>query len=140
MDPRVLFPSPPTTPVTRLDRAEVDDVLDRLFAAPSIDAGQVPMHVPHRLDSGEMRLALAILEDALRCVLRHHDSPINEQRHAAREALEWMRSDDDAPPFSFVRVCQLFDLEPDWIRRTVRRFVRDSRTSGVPAGRTSCAA
>jgi len=123
MEIRNLLPSHPLTPARRLTGAEIDQVMERLFAPPSIDAGQVPMHGATRLESGEMRLALAVLEDALRCTLRHHDSRLVEQRQAAREAMEWIRSEDDSPPFTFVRICQLFDLDPDWIRDMVRRHV-----------------
>jgi hypothetical protein len=141
MDIRDLLPSPPTEPLPKLAREDVDALLDRLFAPPSVDVGQVPMHGRSRLDGGEMRLALAILEDALRCVLRHHASRIAEQRLAAQEALQWMLSNDDAPPFTFVRICQLFDLEPDWIRQAVRQrlFATDSRQA-AGAVRTSRAA
>ena len=141
MDIRNLLPSQPPTPVRRLNGADVEEVLERMFAPPSVDAGQVPMHVQSRLETGEMRLALAILEDALRCALRHHDSRITEQRIAAREAMEWIRSDDDSPPFTFVRVCQLFDLDPDWIRDTLHRnLFRAGMRTHEAAERTRCAA
>jgi len=123
MDIRHLLPSEPATPTPRLNSSDVEEVLERMFAPPSVDAGQVPMHARSRIDTGEMRLALAILEDALRCALRHHDSRITEQRLAAREAMDWLRSDDDSPPFTFVRICQLFDLDPDWIRDTLHRHL-----------------
>jgi hypothetical protein len=115
-------------------------MLARLFAAPSVDAGQVPMYAPSRLDSGERRLALAILEDALRCVVRHHGSRVAEQRQAAREAMDWMARDDDTPPFTFVRLCQIFELDPDWIRRLVRRQLLEARSRHAPAARTRRAA
>jgi hypothetical protein len=121
MNIRVLLPDPAPSPRARIGPAEVDDLVDHLFAAPSVDPGQVPMHVAARLESGEMRLALAVLEDALRCVLRHSGSRIREQDEAAREALAWMSSADDAAPFAFVRLCQLFDLDPDWLREMVLR-------------------
>jgi len=38
-----------------------------------------------------------------------------------------MHRDDDSPPFTFVRVCQLFNLDPDWIRSMVRRRLRRGR-------------
>lgn len=140
MDIRNLLPSGPVTPSRRLTSADIDQAIERLFAAPSVDPGQVPMHGATRLDSGEMRLALAILEDALRCALRHHDSRLVEQRQAAREAIEWMRSEDDAPPFSFVRICHLFDLDPDWIRDLVRRHVFRARCDATRDDRARCAA
>jgi hypothetical protein len=140
MDIRNLLPSQPPTPVRRLNGADVEEVLERMFAPPSVDAGQVPMHAQSRPETGEMRLALAILEDALRCAMRHHDSRITEQRIAAREAMEWIRSDDDSPPFTFVRVCQLFDLDPDWIRDTLHRHLFQTNVRHEAADRTRCAA
>ena len=116
MDIRNLLPDRSPEPEHRLSGAAVDDLMERMFAPPSVDVGQVPMNARCRIESGEMRLALAVLEDALRCALRHHDSRLVEQRQAARAALEWIRSEDDSPPFTFVRICQLFDLDPDWIR------------------------
>lgn len=140
MDIRNLLPPVPATPVRRLSSSDVEELLEQMFAPPSVDAGQVPMHAYTRLETGEMRLALAILEDALRCALRHHDSRITEQRLAAREAMDWIRSEDDSPPFTFVRVCQLFDLDPDWIRDTLHRRLYRSRTAHEAADRTRCAA
>ncbi|MEW6271879.1 MAG: hypothetical protein AB1689_21560 [Thermodesulfobacteriota bacterium] len=125
MDIKTLFPfaasGPPRGPV------DVEQCVARLFESTSVDAGQVPMYLAARLDSGERRLALAVLEEALRCVLHHHGSRVRRQRTAAHEALLWIASDDDAPPFAFVRLCQLFDLDPGWIRDMVRRRMRRDR-------------
>lgn len=140
MDIRNFLPSQPATPVERLSTAAVEELMERMFAPPAVDAGQVPMHVSARLETGEMRLALAILEDALRCALRHHDSRITEQRLAAREAMDWIRSEDDSPPFTFVRVCQLFDLDPDWIRDTLHRHLFQARVRHEVGDRTRRAA
>jgi len=140
MEIRNLLPSSPREPRRRLTGADVDDLIERMFAPPAVDAGQVPMNGRSRSESGEMRLALAVLEDALRCTLRHHDSRLVEQRQAAREAMDWMRSDDDAPPFTFVRICQLFDLDPSWIRETVHRHVFRDRRDATLDDRARCAA
>ena len=40
-----------------------------------------------RIDSGALRLSLAVLEDAMRCVLKHHEARRREQRAAARYVL-----------------------------------------------------
>lgn len=140
MDIRNVLPGRQPEPERRLTGSDVDELMERMFAPPSVDIGQVPMNGRTRIESGEMRLALAVLEDALRCTLRHHDSRLVEQRQAAREALEWIRSDDDSPPFTFVRICQLFDLDPDWIRETVQRHVFRSPHHATPDDRTRHAA
>lgn len=140
MDIRNLLPAPEPGPRRRLSGAAVEEMMSHLFAPPAVDADQVPMHGRSRRESGELRLALAVLEDALRCALRHHDSRLVEQRQAAREAIAWMRCDDDAPPFTFVRICQLFDLDPAWIREKVHRHVfrpRGHATHDDPARRAA---
>ena len=35
---------------------------------------------------------------------------------------EWVASDEDWGPFSFVRLCLVLDLEPAWTRRRIRRL------------------
>jgi hypothetical protein len=140
MEIRTLLPAPQAAPAPRLSGADIELVMARMFAPPSVDPGQMPMNVATRIDSGEMRLALAVLEDALRCTLRHHDSRVVEQQRAAREAMAWLQSDDDAPPFTFVCICQLFDLDPDWIRVTVQRGLHRTRGHANPDARTQRAA
>lgn len=139
MEIRFLLPDPNERPRHRLSGGDVEALLERTLAAPVVDPGQVPMHAPARLESGELRLALAVLEDALRCVLRHHDSPVEEQRLAAREALDWLGRDDDAP-FTFVRICQLFELDPSWLRSAVRQRLSRGRRGGDVADRARHAA
>ena len=140
MDIRTLLPTDLSAPARRLSGADGEELMERMFAPPAVDQGQIPMNAATRIDSGEMRLALAVLEDALRCVLRHHESRVVEQRQAAREAWQWMQSDDDSPPFTFVRICQLFDLDPSWIRSSVQRHLGRARSNANPDVRTRRAA
>jgi hypothetical protein len=126
MELNLLFPDPVATPARRLGATEVEEMIERLLAAPFVDASQVPLNHPARPDSGEMRLALAILDDALRCVLRHSRSPLRKQRCEARDARRWIESDDTAYALSFVPICQTFGIDPDWVRGLVRRQVAQS--------------
>lgn len=127
MDLQVLLPSSVPARERRLGGAEVDELIEHLFAPPIVDPGQMPTGIAGRIESGEMRLALAVLEDALRRVLCHFRSPIGEQRQGAREALSWIQCDDEEPPFAFVRICQLFDLDPSWLRAKVRSRIGHAR-------------
>ena len=89
------------------------------LAMADFDDGLSPTE-PH-LDSGALRLSLAVLEDAMRCAIRHHGSRNRQQREAAREALSWIQSDAADFPFAFVNICDALRLEPDWIRWLVTR-------------------
>ena len=71
--------------------------------------------------SPEKRLGGAVLASALVEIRDHHGDP--KYRNAIVEDLRWIASDDDAPPFSFVRLCQTFGLEPEWVRDVVRRWM-----------------
>lgn len=79
--------------------------------------------------SPEKRLAGAVLASALVGIRDHHGDP--KYRNAIVEDLRWIALDDDAPPFSFVRLCQTFGLEPEWVRDVVRRWMARAPACGA---------
>jgi hypothetical protein len=80
--------------------------------------------------SPEKRLAGAVLRDALLEVRRPGNDPRSRTRIA--EDLAWIRDDDSDWPFSFLRLCAVFGLDPAWVRQTVVAW-----RSSVPLGRVS---
>lgn len=74
-----------------------------------------------RASTPERRLMLAVLQDAFSCYLKpkhDHKSGTHIQMLSSPEyALRWFESDDEAWPYSFVNVCMILGLEPDWVRR-----------------------
>ena len=68
--------------------------------------------------SGEYRLAVAILEDAIRIYCMEGSGRRNLQLR--REAARWLHSDDRSWCFSFERICETLELEPDCVRRGLR--------------------
>ena len=70
----------------------------------------------------EHRLMLAVLEDAVAvyqagCVSQHMGS-----RSLFRDTEAWFASDDTSSPFSFVTICELFAIDPDYLRSGLRRW------------------
>jgi hypothetical protein len=65
----------------------------------------------------EAELMRAILEDALVCFQRGLIRQGRRVQRLAREAEEWLFSDDTSWPFSFVSICAVLGLEPQYIRR-----------------------
>jgi hypothetical protein len=71
---------------------------------------------PHR--SGEFRLMVAILEDAVRAY----------RSQAARggtdfdEAEDWIENPDGTYIFSFKSICEMADLDADYLRRGLRAW------------------
>lgn len=70
----------------------------------------------------EAELMRAVLEDALLCF---HEGLVRQGRRVqrlAREAKEWLFSDDAGWPFSFVSICAFLGLDPEYIRRGLKRW------------------
>jgi len=65
------------------------------------------------LRTGERRLLLAILEDAIRTLLgsRH-------PKHQ-REDLDWLMSEDRTDPFTYLRICDALGIDAGWLRSRV---------------------
>jgi hypothetical protein len=65
----------------------------------------------------EAELMRAVLEDALLCFQRGLIRQGRRVQRLAREAEEWLFSEDPRWPFSFVSICAVLGLEPEYIRR-----------------------
>jgi hypothetical protein len=70
--------------------------------------------------TGEQRLMAAVLEDAVAVCSRANVPRASKARHVLRESLRWLRSNDRAWMFSFLRICETLDLDPAAIRRGIR--------------------
>lgn len=90
------------------------NTLEHLIASGEILAAQLPSPTDW---SPEKRLAGAVLMSALVEIRDRHAD--RQYRRRVAEDLLWVFSDDVDWPFSFVRLCQLFDLEPAWVREVV---------------------
>jgi len=85
----------------------------------------------------EMRLMLAILEDAIVTFRRGLTSHCPERRRHFSEVCVWMGRRDYDWPFSFENVCAALLLDPDFIRARLRAIERSGQdeTSPLPARR-----
>ena len=79
--------------------------------------------------SGEFRLMWAVLEDGFDCYLRYATHPSPRLQEMFREAEEWIDSDEEEWLFSFISICQAFQIEPDYLRKGLRRRVAEQRRS-----------
>lgn len=113
--------------------AQIDEIMERIRPEfVFVDPRQAPIYHQKSLESGESRLALAILEDALRCAVRHFHSALPTQRQEAAEALEWIESDEQHYWLAFEPICQRFELDPDWIRLQVARQMHAANDRSAP--------
>jgi hypothetical protein len=71
---------------------------------------------------GEVRLALAVFEDAVGCLNGNEEPWKCPPRLFRWEAQQWIESRDRKPPFSFERVCSILHVEAQAIRAQIRRW------------------
>jgi hypothetical protein len=89
--------------------------------------------------SGEFRLMWAIFEDGLDCYLRYANHASPTMQELFREAEEWIESNEEEWLFSFISICQAFQIEPNYLRSGLRRRVTELRAkqSATPLRRAA---
>jgi len=71
--------------------------------------------------TGEQRLMIAVLDDAVSTLLRYKRMPHERRAKAAAEEVQgWL--DGDPARISFTMICERFDYEPEILRRAIRRL------------------
>ena len=66
---------------------------------------------------GERRLMLAVLEDAVEMYRKHVGAGDGRNGQLFRDAEEWIDDDDRAWIFSFLNLCDVLDLDGEYLRR-----------------------
>ena len=93
--------------------------------------------------TGEFRLLIALLEDAVHCFQKHALARDRTGQRLFREAEEWMMAEGgdakvrEGPTFSFHYVCEVLGLDEEGVRRALRSGAH-AGASPSRAG-TSCA-
>lgn len=65
---------------------------------------------------GETRLVYAVLEDAVRCYVKHAGATHGMRRALFDEVEGWFHAQTMAGPFSFAYVCDVLGVDPDFLR------------------------
>jgi len=71
---------------------------------------------------GEIALMRAVLEDAVGCFQKQSVSSGRRVQRLAKEAEEWFFAEDHHWPFSFVNICAVLGLDPEYIRLGLKRW------------------
>ena len=98
------------------------ELLSYIGVPPEQFYGPRPSLASGRPEAGLMR---AVLADALGCF---HKGLVHQGRRVqrlAREAEEWLFSDDARWAVSFVSICAVLGLEPAYLRRGLQRWRQD---------------
>lgn len=103
---------------TMQDKETLDERLPSLFEPDTLLPIQYfeAMRRKHLLE-GEKRLILSVLEDGIECFMKYVDASTNKGQKLFRDAEEWINLHDKRWIFSFDNVCDMLDIEPDYMRR-----------------------
>ncbi len=75
----------------------------------------------HELE-GEKLLMFAVLEDGVETYMKKLNSPTRRGQNRFREAQEWIEREDKQWLFSFDNVCEALDIDPEYMRRGLKRW------------------
>lgn len=84
----------------------------------------VPVAAPHArfLRSGEGRLLIAVLADAVHCFQRYEGARDRHGQSLFALEDEWIHCRDDPSPLSFENICAVLNLDADYIRGGLDRL------------------
>ena len=88
--------------------------------------------------SGEKRLMLAVLQDALDCYQKYAIAKDGPGRQLFAEAEEWISDESRGWYFSFENICEILEINSDYLRGGMRRWRQGlRRDSGYCAPQAS---
>lgn len=104
----------------------------RLFRQPDVLCVGEYLHVyqGRPADTPERRLIAAILRDAVDCYLRDCFTKNRHRKRSFREAEEWFFKSDDYGVFSLENVCGVLNIDPGYIRRSLREYEQQNSAEG----------
>lgn len=103
--------------------AGLDDRIGSLFQPDTLIGEDYAANFRRKIPlEAERTLLLAVLEDGVRSFQENLFATSGKRRAIFDEANEWIFSDDDSWFCSFVSICNLLNLEPQYIRRGLRQW------------------
>jgi len=78
----------------------------------------------------EQELVLAILTDAIDCILKFCDEPVPMRAKLFSDAHNWIFAQDEREPFSFLNVCEILNFDPSYLRRGIKAKMQAKSVRG----------
>ena len=93
------------------------------------------MRKKHLLE-GEKRLILSVLEDAIECFMKCIDASTSKGQRLFRDADEWIAHEDKRWVFSFDNVCDMLDINPEYMRMGLAKW-KEKRLDAIARRRAA---
>jgi len=119
------------------EKETLDERLPALFEPDTLLPIQYfeAMRRKHLLE-GEKRLILSVLEDAIECFMKCIDASTSKGQRLFRDADEWIAHEDKRWVFSFDNVCDMLDINPEYMRTGLRKW-KDKRLDAIERRRAA---
>jgi len=119
------------------EKETLDERLPALFEPDTLLPIQYfeAMRKKHLLE-GEKRLILSVLEDAIECFMKCIDASTSKGQRLFRDADEWIAHEDKRWVFSFDNVCDMLDINPEYMRTGLRKW-KDKRLDAIARRRAA---
>jgi hypothetical protein len=106
---------------THMDATAADNLPNVFQGIGILPAQYGSMYRKKLLAEGERKLLFAMLEDAIRCYLKYRDrGQAYRSNPEFLEAAEWLSSDEESGPFTFIMVCEALGIDPDRLRAGIQ--------------------
>lgn len=99
-----------------------------IFGALLPEQFYIPAHESHKRWTGERRLMLAVLQEAVQAYLKYSLSTTHRGRRLFEETRTWFWSLEQPYLFSFESLCAYLQLDPDYIRRGLEARIQQQRS------------
>jgi hypothetical protein len=121
------------------EKETLDERLPGLFEPDTLLPVQYfeAMRKKHLLE-GEKRLILSVLEDAIECFMKCIDASTSKGQRLFRDADEWIAHEDKRWVFSFDNVCDMLDINAEYMRMGLRKW-KDKRLDAIARRRATLA-
>jgi hypothetical protein len=108
-----------------------------LFGQPDVLLVHEYLHVHQSslAHTPEVKLMLAVLKDAIDCYLKYVSVKQRRARKLSDEAQQWFFSNEDDWLYNFESVCDILNLDPDYIRRALLRHKQEHTQTGNTVNR-----
>jgi hypothetical protein len=101
----------------------VDEKIISLFEPDTLLSAQYFENLRSKtLVEPEKRLTLAVLEDAVNCFQANVMAQSGRRKKLFKETEHWIMAQDDDWIFSFVSVCEILRLNPEYVRHGLLRW------------------